>query len=103
MGVGGQRHAPAALPPGKETQYSLRKRLGGPMGRFGWVRKYLLPPGFDPRTDQPVTISNFTIEGKKERKLIRRSLICIQKERGSIIDVDPEVSSGWLPRSRALI
>jgi len=27
MGVGGQHHAPAALPPGKETWY---RRLGGP-------------------------------------------------------------------------
>jgi len=28
-GVGGQRHVPAALPPGK-TQYPLCRRLGGP-------------------------------------------------------------------------
>ena len=53
-GVGGQRHAPAALPPGK--------RLGTPC-TGGWVgRKAGLggcgishpPPGFDPRTVQPV-------------------------------------------------
>jgi hypothetical protein len=31
MGVGGQRHAPAALPPGK-NQYSLYRRLRGPPG-----------------------------------------------------------------------
>ena len=30
--VGGQRHAPAALPPGK-TRYPLYRRLGGPLGR----------------------------------------------------------------------
>ena len=30
-GVGGQRHAPAALPPGK-TRYPLYRRLGGPQG-----------------------------------------------------------------------
>ena len=29
MGVGGQRHAPATLPPGK-TRYPLYRRLGGP-------------------------------------------------------------------------
>ena len=29
MGVGGQRHAPAALPPGK-TRYPLYRRLAGP-------------------------------------------------------------------------
>ena len=33
-GVGGQRHAPAALPPGK-TRYPLYRRLGGPQGRSG--------------------------------------------------------------------
>ena len=52
-GVGGQRHAPAALPPGK-TRYPLHRRLGGPQGRSGRVRKISLPPGFDPRTVQPV-------------------------------------------------
>ena len=38
MGVGGQRHAPAALPPGK-TRYPLFRRLGGPQSRSGRVRK----------------------------------------------------------------
>ena len=37
-GVGGQRHAPAALPPGK-TRYPLYRRLGGAQGRSGRVRK----------------------------------------------------------------
>jgi hypothetical protein len=31
-GVGGQRHAPAALPPGM-TRYPLYRRLGRPQGR----------------------------------------------------------------------
>jgi len=52
-GVGGQRHAPAALPPGK-TRYPLYRRLGGPQGRSGQVRKISPPPGFDHRTIQPV-------------------------------------------------
>jgi hypothetical protein len=34
MGVGGQRHAPAALPPAM-TRYPLIRRLGGPQGRSG--------------------------------------------------------------------
>ena len=38
MGVGGQHHAPTALPPGK-TRYPLYSRLGGPQGRSGRVRK----------------------------------------------------------------
>ena len=50
--MGGQRHAPAALPPGK-TQYPLYRRLGGPQGRSGRVRKISPPQGFDPRTVQP--------------------------------------------------
>ena len=49
MGVGGQHHAPAALPPGK-TQYPLYRRLGGTQGWSGWVRKISPPPEFDPRT-----------------------------------------------------
>ena len=38
MGVGGQRHAPVALPPGK-TRYPLYGRLGALQGRSGQVRK----------------------------------------------------------------
>ena len=53
MGMGSQRHVPAALPPGK-TRYPLYRRLGEPQGRSGWVQKISPPPGFDPRTVQPV-------------------------------------------------
>jgi len=45
--VGGQRHAPAALPPGK-TRYPLYRRLGGPQGRSGRETKISPLPGFDP-------------------------------------------------------
>jgi hypothetical protein len=53
MGVGGQHHAPAALPPGM-TRYPLYRRLGGPQGRCGRVLKISPLPGFDPRTVQLV-------------------------------------------------
>ena len=53
MGVGGQHHAPAALPPG-ETPYPLYRRLGGPQGRSGRLRKISPTQGFDHRTVQPV-------------------------------------------------
>ena len=46
----------AALPPGK-TRYPLYKRLGGPQGRSGQVRKISPPPGFDPRTVQTVAVA----------------------------------------------
>ena len=52
-GVGGQRHAPAALPAGK-TRYPLYRRLGGPQGRSGRCGEISPPPGFDTRTVQPV-------------------------------------------------
>jgi hypothetical protein len=50
-GMGGQRHAPAYLPP-RKNQYPLYKSLGGPEGRSGRVRKFSPPLGFDPRTVQ---------------------------------------------------
>ena len=55
MRVGGQRHAPAALPPGM-TRYPLYRRLGRPQGQSGWVLKISLSPGFHPRTVQLVAI-----------------------------------------------
>jgi hypothetical protein len=48
MGVSGYRHDPAALPPEK-TRYPLYRRLGGPQGRSGQVRKISSQPGFEPR------------------------------------------------------
>jgi hypothetical protein len=53
MRVGGQRHAPAALPPGKPW-YLLCRILGEPQGRSRQVRKISTPPEFDPRTVQTV-------------------------------------------------
>jgi hypothetical protein len=56
--VGGQCHAAAALPPGK-TLCPLYRRLGGPRGRSGQVRKISPPPGFNPQTVQFV-VSRYT-------------------------------------------
>ena len=53
MEVDGQYHALAALRLGK-IQYPLCKRLGGPQGWSGLVRKISSPLGFDPQTVQPV-------------------------------------------------
>ena len=53
---GGERSASRpgrSLPPGK-TRHLLYRRLGGPQGRSGQVRKISPPPGFDPRTVQSV-------------------------------------------------
>jgi hypothetical protein len=40
--------------PTNETRYPLCKRLGGPQGKSGRVRRILSPPGFEPRTVQPI-------------------------------------------------
>jgi len=42
MGVGVQRQTPAALPLGK-NKYPLYRRLGGPQGQSGQMRKILSP------------------------------------------------------------
>ena len=41
-------------PPPKQTRYLLYRRVGGPHGRFGRVRKTSAPTGFDPQTVQSV-------------------------------------------------
>ena len=52
--MGGQRQAPAALTP-RKIRYPLYRRLGEPHSRSGRLRKISPPPpGFDPRTVQPV-------------------------------------------------
>ena len=51
MVVGGQRRAPAALPPGK-NQYLMYRRLGGPKDRSEQVRKISPQLEFSPRTVQ---------------------------------------------------
>ena len=50
---GGGRLAlrPGRFTPGK-TRYPLYRRLGGPQGRSGRVRKISPPPGFNPRPVQ---------------------------------------------------
>jgi len=47
--VGDQRHAPAALPP-RKTRYPLYRRLDGPQGKYGQVRKISPPPGYKVET-----------------------------------------------------
>ena len=44
---------PDLCTPGKDP-IPIYRRLGGPQGRYGRVRKVSPPPGFDPRTVQPV-------------------------------------------------
>jgi hypothetical protein len=53
MGVDGERYAPAALRPAKETRYPLCWRLTGSQGQSGRVRKISAVRGFVSRTVQP--------------------------------------------------
>jgi hypothetical protein len=53
-GVGDQPHVLTALPLEKNKYYLLYRRLCGPKGRLGRVKKIWPPPGFDPRAVQPV-------------------------------------------------
>jgi len=54
MGLGGQRHAPAALPPGKRCVPVCVGGWVGPKPGLDGCGKSRLPTGFDPRTVQPV-------------------------------------------------
>jgi hypothetical protein len=55
--VGGQRHAPAALPPGN-TRYLFYRRFGGPQGRFGRVQKISSPHrDSNPRPSSPELVA----------------------------------------------
>ena len=55
MGVCGQRHAPAALPPGKKLGTHCIGGWMGPRAGLDGCGKSGPPPGFDPRTVQAVT------------------------------------------------
>jgi len=63
------------LPPGK-TRYPLYRGLGGPHGRSGQVRKISPPPGFDPRSVQPVA-SRYTDYATRPTSRQDTSPICI--------------------------
>jgi len=51
------------LLPGK-SRYSLYRRLVWPQGRSGQLRRISPPPGFDPRTVQPVATRPTTMQTK---------------------------------------
>jgi len=55
MELGGQRHAPGALTPGKKP--GTRSQ-----GLCGRMQKILSPPRFDPRPVQPVACTYYTIQ-----------------------------------------
>jgi hypothetical protein len=54
MGVGGQLHAPAVLPPRNRPGTNCIGGWIGPRAGLDSCEKSRPPPGFDPRTVQPV-------------------------------------------------
>ena len=54
--MGGPRHGPADLPPGKGAGTHRIGGCVGPRAGSDVCGKSLRPPGFDPRTVQPVAI-----------------------------------------------
>ena len=54
MGVDGQRHTPAALPPGKSPDTHCIGGWVGPRAGLEECGQSRLPPGFDPQTVQSV-------------------------------------------------
>jgi hypothetical protein len=57
--MSGQLHAPATLPPAKESRYSLDRRTGWPQNRSGRCgeEKNLALPGIEPWWSSPLTIA----------------------------------------------
>ena len=60
---GDQRHAPAALPPGKRPGTHCTGVLVGPRAGLDGCGKSRPPPRFDPRTAQPVALYRRTYPG----------------------------------------
>jgi len=58
--------------PGKQIQYPFYRRLGGPHGRSGRVRKISAQPGFDGRTVQPTAKCHI-----RTLKYLTMSVFCI--------------------------
>ena len=65
-----------SLPPGK-TGYTLYRRQAGPQGRSGRVEN-LTPPGFDPRTVQPIAHSLYRLS-YPAHKYIKNTFFKISK------------------------
>ena len=73
-----------SLPQGK-TRYPLHRRLGVPQGRSGQVRKISPPPGFDPRTIQPIVSRCTDYATRPTAKLMCRPNLLFSSQRSIYI------------------
>ena len=71
---------PWRFTPGKYTRYPLHRRLGGPQAWSARVQKILAPPGFDPRTVEPVA---------RPTTIYRPTVICV------VLGGDRSVELSW--------
>ena len=73
-GVGGQRDAPAALPPGLKPGAHCAGGLVGSRAGLGWRGKFSLPLGFDPRTVHPVSscYTDYVIPDHETKRVLSR-------------------------------
>jgi hypothetical protein len=80
---------PGRFTSGKETRYPLYRRPSGPQSRSGWVWKISPPPGFDPRTVQPIAsrytkwgipahaVTHYTgLNGRSFSKMFKQKRVC---------------------------
>ena len=74
MAVGGQRHAPADLPPGN-TWYLSHRRLGGPQSRSGQARKISLLPWSNLQAVHPLAsrYTNYAIPGPNVDNIVYKN------------------------------
>jgi hypothetical protein len=112
MGVVGHRHVPAALPPGM-TGYPLYRRLGGPQGRSGRLRKISPPSGFAVQhvasryTDYAIPVHRcqlrLNIEGNFKEPSTRIGTGFIWLTMGPVLgSYDNTVMNLWVPQSVGL-
>ena len=99
MRVGGQRHAPADLPPGK-TRCSLYRRLGGPQGRsvhFEGEINLLPLQGLEPRGERSASRSGRSLTPGRTRYPLYRRLDGPQGRSGQAPNISPP--PGFDPRT----
>jgi len=84
-GEGSATRLGRTLPPGK-TRCSLYRRMGGPQGRYGQVRKISPKPGFDPRTVLPVA-SRYTDWATGSTLSLRNTSLFIQSSAKLIFSI----------------
>ena len=69
MGVGGERHVPAAVPPTERASILCIGGWVGPRAGLDAWGNISPPPGFDPRTDQPIAsrYTDWAIAARRKR------------------------------------